>query len=52
MRTAIHTLVNTEAVVAAARHRATSAWCIGFGDQIASFMPNTKHLRLREPSSG
>jgi hypothetical protein len=44
-------LVNTKAVAIDARHRAAS-WCVGIDAQYVSFMPNTKHQRLREPSSG
>jgi hypothetical protein len=47
-----NTLVNTTAAVIVARHRAVYAWCIGESAQLDSFMPTTKHQRLREPSSG
>ena len=51
MSTITSTLVNTKAPAIDARHRAAS-WCIGYAEQFVSFMPNTKHQRLREPSSG
>lgn len=35
--------------VVGARHHADSAWC---GTEIFSTKPNTKHQRLKEPSSG
>lgn len=45
-------LVHTTAAVASARHRVVSVWCIGGFERAYSFsfMPNTKHQRLREPS--
>ncbi|HEX7096631.1 MAG TPA: hypothetical protein VF183_12165 [Acidimicrobiales bacterium] len=45
-------VVKTKSGVAIARHRAVYAWCLDmFADAHSfSFMPNTKHLRLREPS--
>jgi hypothetical protein len=45
------TFVNSTAAVIAARHRADS-WCLGRSERFVSYMPNTKHQRLREPSSG
>jgi len=45
------TLVNSKAAVIDARHRG-AFWCVGTSEQFASYMPNTKHQRLREPSSG
>jgi hypothetical protein len=44
-------LVNTKAAAIDTRHRAAN-WCVGSYEQSVSFMPNTKHQRLREPSSG
>ena len=46
--------VNTTASVALARsfrHRAIGVWCQAVVEAY-SFMPNTKHQRLREPSHG
>jgi hypothetical protein len=51
MSTITNTLVNAKAAVIAARHRA-GFWCLGESEQFVSYMPNTKHQRLREPSSG
>jgi hypothetical protein len=51
MSTITSTLVNTKAAVIDARHRA-AFWCLGISEQFVSYMPNTKHQRLREPSSG
>jgi hypothetical protein len=51
MKQITDTLVNSKAAVIDARHRG-AFWCVGTSEQFASYMPNTKHQRLREPSSG
>jgi hypothetical protein len=51
MKQITNTLVNTKAAAIDARHRA-AFWCVGSSEQFVSYMPNTKHQRLREPSSG
>jgi hypothetical protein len=51
MKQITNTLVNTKAAAIDARHRVAS-WCVRSFEQFVSYMPNTKHLRLREPSPG
>jgi hypothetical protein len=51
MKQIANTLVNTTAPAIDARHR-VATWCVGTSEQFASYMPNTKHQRLREPSPG